>query len=88
LRHDRLRACEGRIGKGYATEALGAMVELARHLDVVRLYALCHPENSASLRVLEKAAFASEGIRPRHMVFPNLGEHDAADVLCYALVLK
>ena len=44
-------------GNGYATEALGAMVELARNLGVVRLYALCHPENSASWRVLEKAGF-------------------------------
>ena len=75
-------------GKGYATEALGAMVELARNLGVVRLYALCHPENMASLRVLEKAAFANEGIRTRHLVFPNLGEHDPFDVLCYALTLK
>ena len=31
-------------GKGYATEALAAMVQLARKIGVMRLYALCHPD--------------------------------------------
>jgi ribosomal-protein-alanine N-acetyltransferase len=39
---------------GYATEALTAIVDIAKKLGVVRLYALCHPDHPASARVLEK----------------------------------
>ena len=35
-------------GRGYATEALGAMVETTRTPGVRRLYALCHHEHRAS----------------------------------------
>src|SRR5512143_934980 len=31
-------------GKGYATEALQAMVEVSRRIHVARLSALCHPQ--------------------------------------------
>jgi RimJ/RimL family protein N-acetyltransferase len=72
-------------GKGYATESLRAVVEIARGLGVKRLYALCHPTNLASTRVLEKCAFACEGILPRHSQFPNLTGDELCDVLCYAL---
>jgi len=74
-------------GKGYATEALGAVVGVAGRVGVVRLYALCHLENRASFRVLEKCAFAREGILRRHSVFPNLGADEPSDVLCYSRVL-
>ena len=47
-------------GRGYASEALRAMVDLARDLGVGRLYALCHPENRASVHVLEKCGFTLE----------------------------
>jgi ribosomal-protein-alanine N-acetyltransferase len=73
-------------GNGYATEALRAVVEVAQKLGVVRLYALCHPENRASSRVLEKCSFVCEGVLPRHS-FPNLNKHELYDVLCYALML-
>jgi len=46
-------------GRGFATEALGAMVDLARKTGVLRLYALCHHAHRASARVLEKT-----GLRP------------------------
>ena len=75
-------------GKGYATEALRAVVDIARGVGLVRLYALCHVENPASWRVLEKCGFAREGVLRRHCVFPNLKADDPCDVLCYALVLK
>jgi ribosomal-protein-alanine N-acetyltransferase len=75
-------------GKGFATEALGAVVDVAQRVGVVRLYALCHVENAASFRVLEKCGFAREGVLRRHSDFPNLGAGDPCDVLCYALVLK
>jgi ribosomal-protein-alanine N-acetyltransferase len=75
-------------GKGYATEALEAVVAIAPRIGVVRLYALCHEENLASCRVLEKCGFACEGLLRRHTGFPNLLVDDPCDVLCYALVLK
>lgn len=66
-------------GLGYATEAAVAMVQLAARLGFGRLYAVCHPENRASARVLHKAGFEFTGILHRHTVFPNLapsGPHD------------
>lgn len=59
-------------GRGYATEALGAMVGLAVELGVRRLYALCHAENRASARVLEKCGFRLEGRFAESGGFPNL----------------
>ena len=73
-------------GRGYATEALGAMVALASGLGIVRLYALTHTDNRASWRVLEKCGFLREGVLRRHFVFPNLGP-DPCDTLCYGRIL-
>lgn len=75
-------------GNGYATEALRATIEVARKLGVARLYALCHPENPASSRVLEKCGFFCEGILPQHSKFPNVDGKELCDVLCYALLLR
>ena len=72
-------------GCGYATEALGAMVELAETLGVQRLEAECHVEHRASARVMEKCGFACEGVRREHTEFPNLNPGQRLDVLCYAL---
>lgn len=74
-------------GRGYATEALAAMVELATATGVVRLYATCHLDHAASRRVLEKGGFSHEGVLRRSMLFPNLGEgpHDAH---FYARILR
>jgi len=74
-------------GRGYATEALSAIVSLARMLAVRRLYALCHHEHRASARVLEKCAFSLEGRLRAYDSFPNLAPGDPQDVLCYAIVL-
>lgn len=76
----------GSWGRGYATEALQTMVELARQLGVVRLYALCHTEHRVSWRVLEKCGFTREGTLRRYAEFPNLPEPGPADVFCYSLV--
>ena len=73
-------------GAGYATEALAAMVELAATLGVLRLYALCHTNNQASARVLEKCAFTLEGTLRSYSEFPNLEPGIPKDVLCYARV--
>jgi len=71
-------------GRGFAGEALAAMVGLARELGVKRLYALCHTEHRASWRVLEKGGFLREGVLRQHSVFPNLAPGEPLDVLCYA----
>ena len=69
-------------GKGYATEALGAMKDLAQSLGVRRLSAICHVDHRASWHVMEKCGFTRKGLTPRHAVFPNLSP-DPADVLQY-----
>lgn len=74
-------------GRGYATEALEAMVALAGRLAVERLYALCHVEHAASQRVLQKCQFSLEGTLRRYGDFPNLGTAEPQDMLCYARIL-
>jgi ribosomal-protein-alanine N-acetyltransferase len=74
-------------GLGYATEALEAMVSLARRLGVIRLYALCHPAHRASQRVLEKGGFIKEGTWKRHSLFPNLDPVEPVDTDCYTIIL-
>lgn len=50
------------FGRGYATEAAGALQRhAAEALGLRALVALVHPENVGSKRVLEKLAFAPEG---------------------------
>ena len=75
-------------GKGYATEALKTVVEIARKTGVLRLYALCHPENIASERVLRKCGFEFEGVLPVHSAFPNLSPDTLFDVLSYGMSFK
>ena len=70
-------------GRGYATEALQAMVDLARTVMIRHLYALCHPDHQASARVLIKCGFQLEGIRRRSSEFPNLNPGQLADAHCY-----
>jgi uncharacterized protein (DUF924 family)/RimJ/RimL family protein N-acetyltransferase len=75
-------------GQGYATEALGGMVGIARMLGIVRLEATCHAEHRPSAHVLEKNGFVCQGRLPRHTVFPNLDPRQPCDVLAYALALS
>lgn len=72
-------------GQGYATEALRAMVELARQKGVKRLEAVCHTEHRASAHVMEKCGFQCEGILPEHTEFPNLARGQKQDVFCYSI---
>ncbi len=73
-------------GRGYATEALGAMRSLALRLGLLRLSAVCHPEHRASWRVMQKCGFTREGILRAHAQFPNLAPGVVSDVLSYAFV--
>ena len=73
-------------GQGYATEALAAVLDIARATSLCRVEALCHHAHSASARALEKVGFELEGRLKRHTVFPNLDPHHPQDVLLYAVV--
>jgi [ribosomal protein S5]-alanine N-acetyltransferase len=75
-------------GRGYATEALEAMIAVARNTGVYRLYALCHAEHRASARVLEKCGFMLEATRRAHAEFPNLQPGAPQDVRCYICILE
>lgn len=70
-------------GQGYAAEALGAMVALARDVGVRRLYALCHPANPASIRVLKKCGFTRDPAAERSAEFPNLAPGSPQPCLSY-----
>ncbi len=70
--------------RGYGTEAVRAMVDLTLTLDgIARVQAVCHVENAASARVLEKAGLVREAVLRRYLLFPNLGP-EAQDVFLYA----
>ena len=73
-------------GRGYATEALAAVVVLARQLGIRRLYALCHPNHQASIHVLEKCRFVREDLLAGFVDFPNLVSGQREDCLRYAYV--
>jgi ribosomal-protein-alanine N-acetyltransferase len=74
-------------GQGYATEALRAVLNIARGVGIIRLYALCHPEHRASWRVLEKCGFTRDTDWSQQAEFPNLAAGLLQDVVRYALVL-
>lgn len=73
-------------GHGYATEVAAAMAQLAASIGLARLYALCHVENRAAARVLEKVGFTREGVLRRHVILPNLDPPEPCDVECWATV--
>ncbi len=55
-------------GRGLATETAVLLREIAfGALGMHRLYATCHPDNAASVRVLEKAGLQLEGRLRDHM---------------------
>jgi len=70
-------------GNGYATEALAAIVEVATDIGVQHLYALCHPDNRASSRVLDKCSFERDHSWTGQLEFPNLAPGVPQRVLCY-----
>jgi [ribosomal protein S5]-alanine N-acetyltransferase len=75
-------------GRGYATEALLASVEGARLAGLRRLEAGVHVDHRVSCRVLEKAGFTREGVRPgRPTDFPNLPPGAPRDVALYVMSL-
>ncbi len=73
-------------GQGFATEVLCALLDLARDIGISRLHAYCHPDNTATHRVLEKCGFGLDTRQARRMAFPNLGDGGATGIVCYARV--
>ena len=72
-------------GRGLATEAAAALVELAAGLDgVQRVWAYCDVDNPASARVLEKVGMVREATLQRWAMHPNLAD-TPRDVLVYVL---
>lgn len=72
------------VGRGLATEAAGALVQVAFVVDQVgwvTLHAVA--ENAASLRVAEKLAFRREGVLRQRTPF---GPGDPRDLVLYALL--
>jgi ribosomal-protein-alanine N-acetyltransferase len=69
-------------GKGYATECLRAMLDVAVKAGVQRVTAECHAGHAASRRVLDKCGFQQEPTT-RQMVFPNLSS-EPQDVLLFS----
>lgn len=69
-------------GRGYATEALRAMVEHAPALGIRHLRALCHADHRASYHVLEKCGFRLDGMLKDD--FPNL-ERREFEVRSYSI---
>jgi RimJ/RimL family protein N-acetyltransferase len=69
-------------GRGYATECLRAMLDLASKMGVQRVTAECHAAHAVSRRVLDKCGFQQEPTS-RQIVFPNLSS-EPQDVLLFS----
>lgn len=71
-------------GKGYATEAVRALVDWAVSQDGIhRVWAACDVDNKASARVLEKVGMVREGTLRRWSIHPALSPKPR-DSYCYA----
>lgn len=72
-------------GKGYATEAVGAMLHWAYDaLDLNRVEAELDTRNAASARVLEKLGFEREGLRREDCVVDG----EVSDSWIYGLLRR
>lgn len=74
---------EANWGKGFATEVVHAMIAVARQLDLLTLFALCHPAHSASCRVLEKTGFRLDSTWSETITFPNVVGGQSIVPVCY-----
>ena len=61
-------------GKGYATEACRKIIELANEVGITKLVAPVHPDNLASISVLEKCGFQEDATASETLVLPNLSK--------------
>lgn len=73
----------GHWGKGYAVEALEALVEyLFEQLGVTRVFGMLHPDNPASAVVLERTGFLFEG----HTRSSFWKDGECSDDLIYGMI--
>jgi len=73
-------------GRGYATEALNAVMKYAFSFPkVCRVWAVCDVDNPASARVMKKAGMVREGRMRQYTFHPNIGP-EPCDVYLYAKV--
>lgn len=90
--HSQLVASTGYVfpksewGKGYATETLGAILELGKAYGLKRLFAYCHHAHRDSAHVMEKNGFEFEGKLRNYIEFPNLTPGEMTDVLMFAWI--
>lgn len=74
--------CHDQQGKGYATEATGAVVDWAcAQPEIFRVWATCHPDNAGSIRVLQKLGFVLEGRLENWAPRPQLGLAASASLM-------
>lgn len=72
-------------GHAYVPEAMTTVVELAfRNATISRIRAACAVDNIAPARVLEKAGFTREEIKPRFSIHPNIAA-EPRDCYLYAI---
>lgn len=72
-------------GQGYATEATRELVRFAfEEMGLVRLEALCLPDNQSSVRVLEKIGMHFEGVLHSYQTWKGV----PSDLKMYAIVRK
>ncbi|MGG0289723.1 GNAT family protein [Bacillus pacificus] len=70
-------------GKGYATEALQAILTYGfETLQLIRIAAVVYVENKASQKLLSKAGFQEEGLLRKHMIQNGV----AHDTILYSLL--
>jgi len=79
-------AAHSHWGKGYVTEATGAIIAWAFQRSLIyRVYATTDVENVASRRVLEKVGMQCEGMLRKYIVHPNIS-NVPRDSYIYAII--
>ena len=74
-------------GKGFATEIAGALIRYCfDELQVRRVYALCHPDNTASWKVMEKCGMRREAYHAQRRRYDKADGVRWEDELEYAAV--
>jgi len=74
-------------GRGYATEAAGAVLDWLKSLDgIARIQATCDCDNAASARVLEKLGLSRQARLPQYAVRPNMPGAPRRDAFLYSWI--
>lgn len=74
-------------GRGYATEALRAVIDVARQVGIKSLDARCHAEHLPSRRILEKCGFVRDMTWTQPIEFPNLAGGVSQPAVYYVLAV-